>query len=659
MLTWSKLLLKKRQLQIISKYFFKYTFLTIILVHLNSCFSQIVFEQDVCHCGVTGDGYSPGFTSNLGSFYVNIDSGSTIKSAFLFMGIYKDNSKNTYDLNNKIIAFNGHLLKLDSVSFISDEFKSFQTSTITTFQKIGYFNVTNFISPQINNYSIVPPVGQSGTSSGTITTEYYLYIVFEKSSFNSIGYSIIINNQHVTPNLSYLISQVNSLDLTKNINLTLNTSGLCDTTSLLDGSYVEINNNPIGLIGGQEPTSNYCSGPTGSFYYQDSTLYGLGNDVANITMSGIDLIANIQSYITNSTSFDIEFEYQNLGSPDEKTNAILELFLAYTTPCDTFSVSVPSDTTVCSGTQLQLNVTGGQKYEWLPSTGLSCDTCANPIFTADSSMNYTVRIWNNDTCSVVRPLKILVSQPKIDTLLISPPTCGTNDGEIAVNASSFSWFTMNYSSGGAFQTDSVLSNLAEGNITVTVQDEIGCSVDTTFYLASVNTTNALFTVNPPGGEDVPLVVWTNSVSQNANQFEWWIDGTIVGSNNEQYHTFNTSGTHEIVLIAWQYDPNCADTSIVTIKIKRKVIIPTAFTPDGDGNNDFWEILYLDELYPQNRVFVYNRWGNLIFESKEGKYNDAPWKGKLKGEDLPVGSYFYVIKTGGSEEDFTGSVTVVR
>jgi len=628
-------------------------------VHLNSCFSQIVFEQDVCHCGVTGDGYSPGFTSNLGSFYVNIDSGSTIKSAFLFMGIYKDNSKNTYDLNNKIIAFNGHLLKLDSVSFISDEFKSFQTSTITTFQKIGYFNVTNFISPQINNYSIVPPVGQSGTSSGTITTEYYLYIVFEKSSFNSIGYSIIINNQHVTPNLSYLISQVNSLDLTKNINLTLNTSGLCDTTSLLDGSYVEINNNPIGLIGGQEPTSNYCSGPTGSFYYQDSTLYGLGNDVANITMSGIDLIANIQSYITNSTSFDIEFEYQNLGSPDEKTNAILELFLAYTTPCDTFSVSVPSDTTVCSGTQLQLNVTGGQKYEWLPSTGLSCDTCANPIFTADSSMNYTVRIWNNDTCSVVRPLKILVSQPKIDTLLISPPTCGTNDGEIAVNASSFSWFTMNYSSGGAFQTDSVLSNLAEGNITVTVQDEIGCSVDTTFYLASVNTTNALFTVNPPGGEDVPLVVWTNSVSQNANQFEWWIDGTIVGSNNEQYHTFNTSGTHEIVLIAWQYDPNCADTSIVTIKIKRKVIIPTAFTPDGDGNNDFWEILYLDELYPQNRVFVYNRWGNLIFESKEGKYNDAPWKGKLKGEDLPVGSYFYVIKTGGSEEDFTGSVTVVR
>ena len=310
---------------------------------------------------------------------------------------------------------------------------------------------------------------------------------------------------------------------------------------------------------------------------------------------------------------------------------------------------------------MQLNVTGGQKYEWLPATGLSCDTCANPIFTADSSMNYTVRIWNNDTCSVVRPLQILVSQPKIDTLLISPPTCGTNDGEIAVNANSFSWFNMSYSSGGAFQTDSVLSNLAEGNITVTVQDEIGCSVDTTFFLASVNNTNALFTVNPPGGEDVPLVVWANSVSQNANQFEWWVDGTVVGSSNEQYTTFNTSGTHEIMLVAWQYDPNCADTSIVTIEIKRKVIIPTAFTPDGDGINDFWEILYLDELYPENKVLVYNRWGNLVYESEEGKYSDKPWSAVTDIElaEMPVGSYFYIIKTGGNEDDFTGSVTVVR
>ncbi len=654
---------KKRQLQIIAKYFLKYTLLAFVLVHFNFCFSQIIFEQDICHCGITGDGYSPGFSSNTGQFEVNIDSGSTIKEAYLFISIYKNNSENTYEVSNKTILFDGALLNLDSVNFISNEFKSFQTS-ITTYQKIAYFNVTDYISTTNNIYSITPPFNQIGTPFGTIATEYYLYIIYEKSTFKPTGYSIIINNQNVEPNLSYTINQINKIDLTNDANLTLNTSGLCDTSILLDGSYVKINNNPIGLIGGQEPNSNYCSGPTGSFYYQDSTLYGLGNDEANNTMSGIDLIANIQSYITNPTSFDVEFEYQDIGSSGDKTNAILELFLAYTTPCDTFSVSVPNDTIVCRGTQLQLNVSGGQKYEWLPSTGLSCDTCANPIFTADSSMNYTVRIWNNDTCSVVRPLQILVSQPKIDTLIISPPTCGTNDGEIAVNASSFSWLDLSYSGGGAFQTDSVLSNLAEGTITLTVQDEAGCSVDTTFFLPSVNNTNALFTVNPPGGEDVPMVIWANSTSQNANQFEWWIDSILVGNNNEQYHTFNTSGAHEIMLVAWQYDPNCADTSIFEFNIKRKVIIPTAFTPDGDGINDFWEILYLDELYPQNKVFVYNRWGNLVYESEEGKYGERAWAGASTssasgGGKLPVGSYFYVIKTGTNDADFTGSVTVVR
>ncbi len=119
-----------------------------------------------------------------------------------------------------------------------------------------------------------------------------------------------------------------------------------------------------------------------------------------------------------------------------------------------------------------------------------------------------------------------------------------------------------------------------------------------------------------------------------------------------------------MLIAWQYDPSCSDTNVVLFEIKRKVIIPTAFTPDGDGINDFWEILYLDELYPKNKVFVYNRWGNLVYESEEGKYNSNPWKGSsqkktLISGDLPDATYFYVIKTGGDDDDFTGSVTVVR
>ncbi|MCF8415481.1 MAG: gliding motility-associated C-terminal domain-containing protein [Crocinitomicaceae bacterium] len=74
----------------------------------------------------------------------------------------------------------------------------------------------------------------------------------------------------------------------------------------------------------------------------------------------------------------------------------------------------------------------------------------------------------------------------------------------------------------------------------------------------------------------------------------------------------------------------------------EIIVPTAFTPDADNVNDFWEILDLDEIYPNNIVMVYNRWGNLLFQSEEGKYSLNPWKGEYQGAILPVGSYYFII-----------------
>jgi len=129
--------------------------------------------------------------------------------------------------------------------------------------------------------------------------------------------------------------------------------------------------------------------------------------------------------------------------------------------------------------------------------------------------------------------------------------------------------------------------------------------------------------------------------------------------------FNTTGTHTIELIAWQYDPSCADTALVEFTIQHQIIVPTAFTPDGDGNNDFWEILYLDEVYPENQVFVYNRWGNLVYSSDKGDYNGRPWRGEFEGKNVAVGSYFYVIELGAAanfeneEKQLKGSVSVIR
>lgn len=92
-----------------------------------------------------------------------------------------------------------------------------------------------------------------------------------------------------------------------------------------------------------------------------------------------------------------------------------------------------------------------------------------------------------------------------------------------------------------------------------------------------------------------------------------------------------------------------------------LVVPSAFTPDGDGDNDIWNIVGLDSKFPLNQVKIFNRWGENIYTSIEGDYASSPWNGTLNGEELPVGSYYYIIEKAadGSIEPINGTITILR
>ena len=98
--------------------------------------------------------------------------------------------------------------------------------------------------------------------------------------------------------------------------------------------------------------------------------------------------------------------------------------------------------------------------------------------------------------------------------------------------------------------------------------------------------------------------------------------------------------------------------IITINLC-SITIPTAFTPDGDGVNDGWEILDIDQTYPESIVYIYNRWGNLLFTSVQGDYDNNKWDGTYNGKDLPVGSYYFIIEYNDKEnEKINGIVSII-
>jgi gliding motility-associated-like protein len=94
-----------------------------------------------------------------------------------------------------------------------------------------------------------------------------------------------------------------------------------------------------------------------------------------------------------------------------------------------------------------------------------------------------------------------------------------------------------------------------------------------------------------------------------------------------------------------------------LDIVPSIWFPDGFTPNGDGTNDTWVIDYI-YLFPECEVEVYNRWGELLFRSVG--YN-TPWDGRYDGKDLPVGTYYYIIKLNDPmfPDVFTGPLTIMR
>lgn len=101
----------------------------------------------------------------------------------------------------------------------------------------------------------------------------------------------------------------------------------------------------------------------------------------------------------------------------------------------------------------------------------------------------------------------------------------------------------------------------------------------------------------------------------------------------------------------------------TVPVVISIIVPTAFTPNSDGQNDDWEIVNLDTAYPNNTVSIYNRWGNILFfhdSGTDGPYDQNRWDGTFNGTELPVGSYYYVIEYNDPENGVsTGAVSIIR
>lgn len=201
------------------------------------------------------------------------------------------------------------------------------------------------------------------------------------------------------------------------------------------------------------------------------------------------------------------------------------------------------------------------------------------------------------------------------------------------------------------------------NITLIATSNHGCKDTLVKQLNLTPRPSAGFAYSISSGVNVGTTVNMVDTSSYSNTWSWTFgDGN--GSNIQNpSNIYYDNGTYVITQVVTD-GYGCSDTARAAIKINNitneiSTLIPNAISPNGDGKNDVWKLDFLSLLYPNASVEIYNRWGEKVY-SAEGSYND-PWDGTYKGQLLPIGTYYYILKLNDAKntEPFKGGILLIR
>jgi gliding motility-associated-like protein len=390
-----------------------------------------------------------------------------------------------------------------------------------------------------------------------------------------------------------------------------------------------------------------------------------------------------QSISTTNSANDLDFGAHTLTVVDAL--GCTETITVNIDQPDPLALSfITPDSMICPGTLITLNATGTggsspYTYTWTEGTNQAGTGSSVTVRPSVSGTVYCLTLTEQcgspstqECITITFPLDI---NPNV--VPDKPRDCvpgeftftntSTNSGEILTTQYAFSNGAV-YNVVGSEDLTVTFPSVGLYDVQMTVTSNYGC-IYSTFIGGIVEVTPlpvADFTISKNPATWFETNIQTSDISTgNISIWDWQSPGAVSINNAGSSALFSYPegqvGTYPITLTVTTAE-GCSDSITLEIEIVPDVIlyVPNAFTPDDDEHNQTWGI-NIDGIDFENfQLVIYNRWGELIWESRDAKES---WDGTYNGRIVPIGTYIWKISFKEKDNDgkrfFTGFLNVLR
>lgn len=405
------------------------------------------------------------------------------------------------------------------------------------------------------------------------------------------------------------------------------------------------------LLGHPDNIDTLCEGQSASYTFSSTVSSGFNNPLfqwqesyngaAFTDIPGATSTSYTRNFLSTAATGTYTYrlsaaEAGNMSSPTCRVVSTLLTVKVEKNPVTSITANSP----VCERSDLFLTASGGNQFTWNGPAGF-LSTATSPTINGvqlAQAGKYFVLVTNSMGCSTPDSINIVVNPSPTASTSFSTTNLCTGD-TVQLQAS-----------GGATYLWSPVSDLNASNISnpraypvlttmykVIVSNNFNCLDSAEVEIVAIE--KPLADAGPDKITVAGLPVQLTGTASGQNISFFWTPGQFLNDPLLLQPLSSPLNEIEYTLHVVSADGCGTATDIVKVFFYNDIFIPTAFTPNGDGLNDTWDIPAL-AAYPNFELSVFNRYGEIVFHASK---TPKPWDGRFKGLEQPNDVFIYMLK----------------